>query len=172
MIGRYGKHRGASEGCAVIRPARPGDAAELTAMIHELADFERAATDCTVTEDQLHTALFGDPPTVCAHVAEVGGRAAAAALWFRNFSTWDGVAGIYLEDLYVRRDFRRRGLGRALLAELARECVTSGYTRLSWAVLNWNVDAIALYEAVDAQPQCEWTTYRLSGSALRDLAGL
>jgi GNAT superfamily N-acetyltransferase len=153
-----------------IRMARPGDEAAITAMIHELADFERAAADCTVTETQLGTALFGPTPTVFAHVAEVNDEAAATALWFRNFSTWDGVAGIYLEDLFVRPAFRRRGLARALLAELARGCVDLGYTRLSWAVLNWNVDAIALYDGVGGRPQTEWTTYRVSGQELLELA--
>src|SRR5262249_46819044 len=80
--------------------------------IHELAEFERASADCTVTANQLREALFGDHPTVYGHIAEVDGQAAAGALWFRNFSTWDGVAGIYLEDLYVRPQFRRRGLAR------------------------------------------------------------
>lgn len=154
-----------------IRRAEPGDAADITAMIHELAEFERAAGDCTVTETQIRTAIFGDPPTVRAHVAEVDGEVAAAALWFLNFSTWDGVAGIYLEDLYVRPRFRRRGLARALLSTLARECVAGGYTRLSWAVLNWNVDAIALYDSVGGRPQREWTTYRVSGPELTALAG-
>jgi GNAT superfamily N-acetyltransferase len=154
-----------------IRRAEPGDAADITAMIHELAEFERAAGDCTVTETQIRTAIFGDPPTVRAHVAEVEGEVAAAALWFLNFSTWDGVAGIYLEDLYVRPRFRRRGLARALLSTLARECVAGGYTRLSWAVLNWNVDAIALYDSVGGRPQREWTTYRVSGPELTALAG-
>ncbi len=92
-------------------------------------------------------------------------------LWFVNFSTWDGVAGIYLEDLFVRPRFRRRGLARALLAALAAECVDNRYTRLSWAVLNWNSDAIALYDKIGAEPQSEWTTYRLSGPALAELAG-
>src|SRR6202165_5367804 len=128
-------------------------------MIHELADFERAAQDCTVTETQLRDALFGDRPTVHAHIAEVDGEVAAGALWFRNFSTWDGVAGIYLEDLYVRPGFRRRGLARAMMSALAKECVAGGYTRLSWAVLNWNVDAIALYDAVGGQPQRQRTHY-------------
>ena len=95
------------------------------------------------------------------------GEAAAGALWFRNFSTWDGVAGIYLEDLFVRPKFRRRGLARAMLATLARECVESGYTRLSWAVLDWNVDAIALYDAVGGRQQDEWITYRKSGLSCR-----
>jgi GNAT superfamily N-acetyltransferase len=92
------------------------------------------------------------------------------ALWFLSFSTWDGVAGIYLEDLFVRPRFRRRGLARALLAALAAECVENGYTRLSWAVLNWNSDAIALYDGIGAAPQREWTTYRLSGPSLAGLA--
>jgi GNAT superfamily N-acetyltransferase len=154
----------------IIRRAKPGDEAELTAMIHELADFENAADECTVTETQLRVALFGESPTVQGHIAEVDGEAAAGALWFRNFSTWDGVAGIYLEDLYVRPRFRRLGLARGILAALARECVEAGYTRLCWAVLNWNVDAIALYDSVGGQPQTEWTTYRVSGSALSELA--
>lgn len=155
----------------IIRRAQPGDEVELTAMIHELAEFERAAHDCTVTETQLRTALFGESPTVHGHIAEKDGTAAAGALWFRNFSTWDGVAGIYLEDLFVRPQFRRRGLARALLATLARECVENGYTRLSWAVLDWNVNAIALYDAVGGRQQNDWITYRVSGSELSELAG-
>jgi GNAT superfamily N-acetyltransferase len=93
------------------------------------------------------------------------------ALWFVNFSTWDGVAGIYLEDLFVRPRFRRRGLARALLAALAGECRDNRHTRLSWAVLNWNSDAIALYDGIGGEPQSEWTTYRLSGPPLAELAG-
>jgi GNAT superfamily N-acetyltransferase len=154
-----------------IRRARPEDAAHITAMIHALAEFERAPDQCTVIETQVSTALFGDLPTVHGHVAEVDGEVAAMALWFLNFSTWDGIAGIYLEDLFVRPAFRRRGLARALLVALAGECVDNGYTRLSWAVLNWNSDAIALYEEVGAQPQDEWTTYRVSGPRLAALAG-
>ena len=153
-----------------IRRAEPGDEAELTAMIHELADFERASQECHVTETQLRTALFGEAPTVNAHVAEEDGQAAAGALWFLNFSTWEGVAGIYLEDLFVRPQFRRRGLARAMLATLARECVENGYTRLSWAVLDWNVNAIALYDAVGGRQQSDWITYRVSGPELPALA--
>ena len=153
-----------------IRRVKPGDETELTAMIHELADFERAGQECTVTESQLREALFGDQPTVQGHIAEVDGEAAAGALWFYNFSTWDGVAGIYLEDLYVRPRFRRRGLARAMLSTLARECIAGGYTRLSWAVLDWNADAIALYDAVGGHPQDDWITYRVSGPELSALA--
>ena len=154
-----------------IRRAMPDDAADITEMIHGLAEFERAADECTVTETQISTALFGNSPTVHGHVADVDGEIAAMAMWFVSFSTWDGVAGIYLEDLFVRPRFRRRGLARALLAALAGECIDNGYTRLSWAVLNWNVDAVALYDELGAVPQREWTTYRLSGSRLAELAG-
>jgi GNAT superfamily N-acetyltransferase len=154
----------------VIRRVLPGDETDLTAMVHELAEFERATEHCTVTESQMRTALFGDAPTVHGHVVEVDGQAAACALWFLNFSTWDGVAGIYLEDLYVRPQFRRRGLARKLIATLAGECVDNGYTRLSWAVLDWNVNAIALYDTVGGKPQSDWITYRVSGPELSALA--
>ena len=153
-----------------IRRARPGDEVELVAMVRELADFEHAADECTVTESQLHEALFGDPATVQAYVAEVDGAPAAMALWFYNFSTWDGVAGVYLEDLFVRPGFRRHGLARALLSTLARECVDKGYSRLTWAVLDWNSDAIALYDSVGGKPQTEWITYRVTGDELTALA--
>ncbi|OBH00781.1 MULTISPECIES: GNAT family N-acetyltransferase [unclassified Mycobacterium] len=153
-----------------IRRATPEDAGAITEMIHALAEFEHAADQCTVTEKQIAAALFGATPTVYGHLAEVDGEIAAMALWFLNFSTWDGVAGIYLEDLFVRPGFRRRGLARALLATLAAECLDRGYTRLSWAVLNWNADAITLYDGVGGEPQREWTTYRLSGPGLAELA--
>jgi GNAT superfamily N-acetyltransferase len=155
---------------SLIRRARPGDEAEITALIHELAAFERAADECTVTESQMRAALFGPNPTAHAHVAEIDGQIAAGAVWYLSFSTWDGQAGIYLEDLFVRPAFRRRRLARALLSELASECVAAGYTRLTWAVLDWNVDAIALYDTVGGKPLTEWITYRVSGSALSELA--
>jgi GNAT superfamily N-acetyltransferase len=155
---------------AVIRPAQPGDEAEITAMIYELATFERAVDQCTVTETQMHTALFGSNPTAHAHVAEVQGRIAAGAVWYISFSTWDGQAGIYLEDLFVRPTFRRRGLARALMKELASICVANGYSRLTWAVLDWNVDAIALYDEIGGKPLSEWISYRVSGPSLSALA--
>ena len=154
-----------------IRRVEPGDEVELTAMVHELAAFERASAECTVTEQQMHDALFGAEPRVYGHLVEVDGAAAAGALWLYNFSTWDGVAGIYLEDLFVRPQHRRHGLARALLSTLARECVTNGYSRLSWAVLAWNENAIALYDAVGGNPQTDWITYRVSGPELSALAG-
>lgn len=155
----------------LIRPARPGDEADIVAMVHALAAFERAREQCAVTEGHISAALFGEDAVARCHLAEVDGQTAAMALWFRNFSTWDGVAGIHLEDLFVREPFRRRGLARALLAALARECVQRGYSRLSWAVLDWNANAIALYDAVGGQPLTEWISYRVSGPELAALAG-
>lgn len=153
-----------------IRPARPGDEAEIVAMIGELAEFEHAREQCTITGEQVGAALFGPDAVARCHIAEADGAVAGMALWFRNFSTWDGVPGIHLEDLFVREGFRRRGLGRALLAVLARECVERGYSRLSWAVLDWNTGAIGLYDAVGARPMPEWVTYRLSGPELSALS--
>lgn len=154
----------------MIRPARPGDVPGIVAMIHELAAFERAPEECTVTESQITAALYGADAVARCHIAEVGGQTAAMALWFRNFSTWDGVAGIHLEDLFVRPEFRRRGLARMLLATLAAECVRRGYSRLSWSVLDWNTDAIALYDAVGGRQMSEWIGYRVSGAELAALA--
>lgn len=153
-----------------IRLARCGDEADIVAMIHELAEFERAPEQCTVTESQITAALFGDGAVASCHLAEIDGVTAAMALWFRNFSTWDGVAGIHLEDLYVRAQFRRRGLARALLSTLAGVCVQNNYSRLSWAVLDWNADAIALYDAVGGRGMPEWIPYRVSGPELSALA--
>ena len=106
-----------------------------------------------------------------AHVAEFEGTVVGTAVWFLNFSTWDGVHGIYLEDLYVQPQSRGKGHGKALLTELARECVRHGYTRLCWSVLDWNAPSIAFYDSIGALPQDEWTGYRLSGSAMTALAG-
>ena len=101
----------------IIRRARPGDETDIVAMIYELAVFEEAPDQCTVTEKQLTAALFGQDAVATCHLAEVGGEVAAMALWFRNFSTWDGVAGIHLEDLFVRNRFRRGGLARPGLVD-------------------------------------------------------
>ncbi len=154
-----------------VRRATPSDVDAMVELIHELADYERAPEECHVTSAQLHTALFGPDPAVFAHVAELDGVVVGCAVWFKNFSTWDGVHGIHLEDLYVRPSARGSGLGRALLVALADECVRQGYTRLQWSVLNWNEPAIGFYHALGAVPLDEWTTYRVSGAALTTLAG-
>ncbi|MET4609637.1 GNAT superfamily N-acetyltransferase [Rhodococcus sp. PvR044] len=154
----------------MIRRATPDDAAAITGLIYDLADYEKARHECTVTVEQITTALFGENPSAFCHVAEEAGDVIGLALWFRNFSTWDGVHGIYLEDLFVLPERRGAGHGKALLAALAKECADNDYSRLSWSVLNWNAPSIAFYESLGATAQEEWTTYRLSGDALGSLA--
>jgi GNAT superfamily N-acetyltransferase len=154
-----------------IRPVRPEDVPAVVAMVHELADFEHAADRCHLTEPQLQHALFDPSPALYGHVAETDGEPQAFALWFLNFSTWEGVHGIWLEDLYVRPAARGTGLGRLLLATLARLCVERGYRRLDWGVLHWN-PAREFYAALGAAAQDEWIPYRLEGDALATLARL
>ncbi|MFE9315551.1 GNAT family N-acetyltransferase [Streptomyces albidoflavus] len=155
----------------MIRTARPADVPALHAMIRDLASYEKALDEVRLTEEQLHTALFGPHPAAFAHLAEddTTGEPVGFALWFLNFSTWRGVHGIYLEDLYVRPEARGGGHGKALLRELARTCVERGYQRLEWSVLDWNEPSIRFYEALGARPQDEWTVYRLTDGALAEL---
>ncbi|MET7439655.1 N-acetyltransferase family protein [Streptomyces sp. NPDC004082] len=153
----------------MIRTATPADVPVIHAMIRELAEYEKAAHEARATEEQLREALFGERPAVFGLVAEEAGEPVGFALWFLNFSTWRGVHGIYLEDLYVRPEARRGGHGRALLTELARICVERGYERLEWAVLNWNRPAVEFYESLGARPQDEWSVYRLTDESLTRL---
>ncbi len=146
------------------------DVPAVVAMVHELAEYERASELCSLTAQGLHAALFGPAPALFGHVAVVDGSVVGMALWFLNYSTWDGVHGIYLEDLYVRPSRRGAGAGRALLAELAAECVRHGYRRLQWSVLDWNTPAIEFYRAIGARPASEWLGYRLTDDALDALA--
>jgi GNAT superfamily N-acetyltransferase len=156
----------------VIRPTEPADVPSVVAMVHELAEYERASTDCHLTEAQLHAALFSPTPALFGHVAVPADDPAAApigfSLWYLNFSTWRGTHGIYLEDLYVRPALRATGVGRALLAALAAICVDRGYERLDWWVLNWN-PAREFYHSIGARPMDEWVPYRLTGDPLRTL---
>jgi GNAT superfamily N-acetyltransferase len=154
----------------MIRTATPADVPLIHAMVRELADYERALSEAKATEQQLHDALFGARPAVFAHIAEdEGGEVVGFALWFLNFSTWNGTHGIYLEDLYVRPSARGAGHGKALLTELARLCVERGYGRLEWSVLDWNAPSIAFYRSLGALPMDEWTVYRLTGGPLAAL---
>lgn len=154
-----------------IRPARPEDVPAIVAMVHELADYEKAADHCHLTPDQLTAALFDPAPALFGHVAvDTDDRPLGFALWFLNFSTWAGVHGIYLEDLYVRPAARGTGAGRMLLATLAAICVGRGYQRLDWSMINWN-PAAGFYRSIGAHPMDEWVPYRLIGPALHALAG-
>jgi GNAT superfamily N-acetyltransferase len=154
----------------VIREAQVGDVPAVVGLVHELAEYERAAASCTLTEAQLHDALFGPEAVARCHVAVADGEVVGCAVWFLNFSTWTGVAGIHLEDLFVRPAHRGSGRGRALLAALADVCVERGYARLEWQVLDWNEPSIAFYRALGAVPMDGWTTYRLDGDALTAFA--
>ncbi|TSD97321.1 GNAT family N-acetyltransferase [Skermania sp. ID1734] len=153
----------------MIRRATPADVTAIVGLVEELAEYEKARDLCHVRAEQLRAALFGPEPKVFAHVVDIAGEVVGTAIWFLNFSTWDGLHGIYLEDLYVKPAFRGAGYGTALLRVLAQECVERGYSRLSWSVLDWNTPSIAFYESLGAQPQDEWTGYRLSGAELRKL---
>jgi GNAT superfamily N-acetyltransferase len=154
----------------MIRPAGPADVPAIHRLIRELADYERSLAEVTATEQDLRDSLFPAEPAVFAHVAEHEGEVVGFAVWFLNYSTWLGMHGIYLEDLYVTPRQRGRGLGKALLAELAAICMQRGYGRLEWWVLDWNVPAIGFYRSIGAVGMDEWTVQRLTGPALRALA--
>ncbi|NJP69108.1 GNAT family N-acetyltransferase [Streptomyces spiramenti] len=156
----------------MIRTATETDVPAIHAMIRELAAYEKAEHEVEATEEQLREALFGPQPAVFALVAEgaESGVPVGFALWFRNYSTWTGTHGVYLEDLYVRPEARGGGHGRALLATLARICVERGYRRLEWWVLDWNEPAIGFYRSIGAEPMDEWTVQRVTGDALTALA--
>jgi GNAT superfamily N-acetyltransferase len=155
-----------------IRPATPLDVPEILSMIHELADYEKAPHEVVSTPDLLSDALFGEDPAVFALMAvdDTTGAVVGFALWFRNFSTWLGRHGVYLEDLYVRPSHRGQGYGKALLEALARIAVERGYGRFEWWVLDWNTPAIDFYRSIGAQAMDEWTVYRVTGDALTQLA--
>ncbi len=153
-----------------IRPANPADVPTILALIRELAEFERLADQCVATEANLHAGLFGPKPVAEALIAEFEAQPAGFALFFHNYSTFLARPGIYLEDLYVRPNLRRHGIGRALLQRLAAIATERNCGRLEWAVLNWNEPAINFYKQLGALPMNEWTVYRLTGQALQDLA--
>ena len=158
-------------GAARIRPAERHDVRRIRDLIIDLATYERSAAEVRATEDQLMSALFGPAPAVFALVAEVDGRVVGFALYFLNFSTWEGTHGIYLEDLYVEPGHRGTGLGRALLVALAALARERGYARVEWWVLDWNQPSIDFYTKLGAVPMKDWTVFRLSGSALERVAG-
>ena len=154
-----------------VRTATEEDIGAIHQMILDLAKYEGELPAVKVTPDQLRFALFGAQPAAFALVAEcTTGQVAGFALYFLNFSTWEGVYGIYLEDLYVQPQHRGSGLGKALLQSLAALAVHRGYARFEWSVLNWNTPSIDFYRSLGAEPMDGWTAYRLSGTSLGDLA--
>jgi GNAT superfamily N-acetyltransferase len=149
-----------------VHPATENDVPLILALIKELADYEGLSGEVVATEAGLAAALFGDSARVRALVAYAGTEPIGFAVYFYNFSTFLGRAGVYLEDLFVRPAWRRHGAGRRLLRELAERAVAEGCGRLEWSVLDWNEPAIRFYRSIGAQPMDEWTVYRLTGEAL------
>jgi diamine N-acetyltransferase len=156
----------------VIRDAAPADAGLVHAFVVELAVYEKLAHEVRSTPELIAEALFRPAPRLFANVAEWDGAPAGFALWFYNFSTFQGRHGLYVEDLYVREAMRGHGIGKALLRSLARRCRDEGLARLDWSVLDWNRPSIDFYKAQGAVMLDGWTQCRLSGDALTRLAGL
>ena len=155
-----------------IRPAEVRDVPDIDRLVRELAVYEREPDAVEATVDMLDDALFGPAPVASCHVAlGADGAVVGFALWYVTFSTWRGRPGLWLEDLFVRPGARGSGLGRALLQALAQVCVERGWSRFEWWVLDWNAPAIGFYRSLGAVPQDEWTTFRVDGEALRELAG-
>lgn len=153
-----------------LRFAGPADAPLVHALICELAEYEREPDAVQATPEALRAQLASDAPPFECLLAYVGDDAAGFALFFHNYSTWRGRRGVHLEDLFVRPTWRRRGVGLALLRELARLAVERGCARVEWAVLDWNTPAVEFYRALGALPLDQWTTFRLSDGALSALA--
>ena len=163
-----------------IRPATPADIPDMLAFVRELAEYEREPASAVANEADLLRDGFGPTPRFHCLIAEAPSTdnlqpatdnflPAGFALYFYNYSTWRGHAGIYVEDLFVRPAFRGRGIGRALLKRVAEIAVAEGCPRLEWAVLDWNTPAIDFYKSLGAEPLSEWTTMRLAGEALAGL---
>ena len=154
-----------------VRPARPADASLIYSLVRELADYERLAHEVDSTEAQIAAALFGPQPQLFCDIAEWDGEAVGFALWFLNFSTFRGRHGLYLEDLFVRPALRGKGVGKALMQQLARHCVDKGLARFEWTVLEWNKPSIEFYRSIGANLLDDWRVCRMSGEALAKFAG-
>jgi GNAT superfamily N-acetyltransferase len=155
---------------ARIREATEEDVPLILSLIRELAEYEKLSDEVVATEDGLRDSMFGERRYAEVFIAEHDGAPAGFALFFHNFSTFLGKPGLYLEDLYVKPAFRGAGIGKKLLVRLASLAVGRGCGRLEWWVLDWNEPAIGFYRSVGAEPMDDWTVYRVSGSALEDLA--
>lgn len=153
----------------MIRTAEPADVAAILGLVRELAAYEREPDAVEATEEMLSTALFGPSPVASCHVVALAGEVVGFALWYVTFSTWKGLPGLWLEDLYVRPSARGSGWGKVLLQTLAAVCVERGYPRLEWWVLDWNVDAQGFYRSLGAAPEDDWTVWRMSNEALTAL---
>ena len=153
-----------------IRPATPNDCGIILSFIEALADYEKLRHEVVANEAKLSETLFGDSPQAEVLIAEHEGKPAGFALFFHNYSTFLAKYGLYLEDLFVLPEMRGKGIGKALLTRLAHIACERNCGRLEWSVLDWNIPAIDFYESLDAEAMDGWTTYRLTGSALKALA--
>ena len=154
----------------VVRVATIADAPLILEFVRDLAEYERLLHEVEMTEADVRRDLFGENPRAFCEIAEHNGRPVGFALWFYNYSTFRGRAGIYLEDLFVEPEARGVGAGKALLRRLAQRCVEADLGRLEWAVLNWNAPSIAFYDSLGASAKDDWTVRRLDGEALQALA--
>jgi GNAT superfamily N-acetyltransferase len=154
----------------LIRRARPDEADVVLSLVRELADYEKLLHEVEATESMIADALFVDNPRLFCDIAEWNGEVAGFAVWFINFSTFSGRSGIYLEDLFVRPALRGKGIGKALLSHLAKECVANKWSRLQWSVLDWNTPSIEFYKSLGAELMDEWTICKVAGPALDALA--
>ena len=154
----------------ILRPMTPQDAPLVVSYIKELAEYERDPDAAVVTVDDILHFAFSDHPLIHVVMAEWEGKPAGFALWFYNFSTWEGKAGIYLEDLYIRPEYRRNGIGKALLIHLARVAVQNNCTRFVWQVLDWNEPSINFYRQMGAKTMDAWLTCRVEKESLVELA--
>jgi GNAT superfamily N-acetyltransferase len=155
-----------------IRPATRADIPQILAFIRDLAEYEKLAHEAVATPAQLDAHLFGERPYAEVIIAEVDAQPAGFALFFHNFSTFTGQPGIYLEDLFVRPQYRGLGVGKRLIVQVAKLAVQRNCTRFEWSVLDWNEPAINFYRGLGAKPMDEWTVQRVSGEALSALAGM
>ncbi|KAI8146037.1 acyl-CoA N-acyltransferase [Fennellomyces sp. T-0311] len=155
-----------------IRPATSDDVPLILSFIKELALYEKAPEAVVATEELLHKNLFGDRPYAEVIIASVDDKPAGFALYFHNFSTWVGKPGLYLEDLFVRPEFRGLGVGKKLLIQVATIAKERDCGRYEWVVLDWNEPSRKFYEAMGAKPQKEWIIYRAEGKSIDDLAAM
>ena len=154
----------------MIRPATPDDVPTIAGLIRELAEYEKLSHEVVLDENDLREHLFGQRPYAEVLMAEDASEVVGFALFFHNYSTFLGKPGVYLEDLFVRPAARGKGHGKELLLSLAKLAVERGYGRVEWSVLDWNEPSIGFYKSLGAVPMDEWTVYRLTGDALRNLA--
>ena len=152
-----------------IRPVHPGDEALVLSFIKALAEYEKLLDKVVATEETVREALFGENPRLFCSIAEWNGAPAGFTVWFYNYSTFLARHGIYVEDLFVKPEFRGKGIGKALLVHLGARAVKEDCGRLEWSVLDWNVDAIRFYETLGARPVEGWSVYRVSGDALKNM---